>query len=265
MNFSTSKMKCYKGCKMLYFFKYVEGLTCLDEKAEALIDGTTYHEMIENLYNTKELKLDIENSPKISAMATAYKEYIYPQFEVKNAEESFEVEIAKGITLNGRYDAIADGGYIVEHKTTSSEVDERYIHRLNWDEQILNYMLASGSRQIIYTVCRKPTLRQGRLESNEDYYNRCVEWYKEDTCKKINLVIITRTDEEVENHKKHLIAVAKEMEQKEEEIKTGTPEEVFYRNPGYCSQYGRECEFAQICLDYKPTNVYVNFKKKEEL
>lgn len=261
MKISASKVKCYKACKRAYYFRYVEELVPV-ETAQPLVDGSNYHAMIEQLYKNGWFEADVENNPKIAAMAMAYEKYIYPQFKVKAAEEWFEYNLTDDVQLVGRFDGIAEDGLIVEHKTTSADVDDEYIYNLQWDEQILTYMLVSGKNEMYYTVCKKPTIRQKQSETAEQYYERCCAWYAEDTDKKIRVIKVTRSEKEVKAYKTALKYIAKDMQKDE---KSKKPKEyTFYRNCSQCTAYGRKCEFASICLDYDPKLEYVEFKKKEE-
>lgn len=259
---SASKVRCYKACKRTYYFRYVENLVPV-ESAQPLVDGSNYHAMIEHMYNDGEFEVDIENNPKISAMAKAYEKYIYPKFYVENAEQEFEYKLTKNVTLVGRFDGIAEDGLVVEHKTTSRDVDDEYIYNLQWDEQILTYMLVSGRNEMYYTVCKKPTIRQKQSETAEEYYERCCAWYAEDTDKKIRVIKVTRNEKEVQEHYGALCYIANCM--KEDEASKGSSNSVFYRNCSNCTAYGRKCEYASICLDYDPKLEYVEFKKKEQI
>ena len=261
MKLSASKIKCYKSCKRAYFFKYIEELVPVQD-AEPLVAGKTYHSMIENLYKTGGVEVDVENNPKISAMAKAYEKYIYPKFSVVETEKEFEFNFSEDISLVGRFDGIAEDGCVVEHKTTSADVDDEYVYNLQWDEQILTYMLVSGRNEMYYTVCKKPTIRQKQNETAEEYYERCCAWYAEDTDKKIRVIKVTHNEKEVKAYKTALKYIAKDMQKDE---KSKKPKEyTFYRNCSNCTAYGRKCEYASICLDYDPKLEYVEFKKKEQ-
>ena len=264
---SASKVRCYKACKRAYYFRYVENLVPV-ESAQPLVDGRNYHAMLEHMYNDGEFEVDIENNPKISAMAKAYEKYIYPKFYVKNAEQEFEYNLNEDVQLVGRFDGIAEDGLVVEHKTTSADVDDEYVYNLQWDEQILTYMLASGKNEMYYTVCKKPTIRQKQNESAEEYYDRCCAWYDEDTDKKIRVIKVTRSEKEVQEHKAALEYVAAEIgyddNVRKYKLYNYRDSIVYYRNCSNCTAYGRKCEYASICLDYDPKLEYVEFKKKEK-
>lgn len=249
MRLSVSRLKLFEACRMAYKFKYIEELEPV-EKAEALQTGSNYHELIEQLYKSGTL----DGEGKELAMAMAYKKYIYPKFKVKAVEEWFEYPLVEGKhTLTGRVDGVADDGRLVEHKTTGIDDLEKYEFDLQWDEQILAYMLGYGVRSMRYTVIRKPTIRMKKNETEEEFFQRMVEWYDDDTESKIRLIDVTRTDEEVEEFRKHLIELADIME----------TTQCLYRNPMYCNCWGRRCEYSSICLNYDPNQEYVEFIRRE--
>lgn len=252
MKVSISQVKQFKACRRSYYFKYIEGLVPV-EKAEPLEVGSNYHELIAWLYEHGDL-LDVEqDNSKELAMAMAYWQYIYPKFNVKATEEWFEFPLNKHDMLIGRVDGVAENGYLVEHKTTSSEINPQYEYNLQWDEQILAYMLAYGVDKMYYTVCRKPTIRQKKDETDEQFFQRMVEWYDTDTENKIAVIRIERTDEEIKNFKNQLLLMIKEM-------KYPTS---YYPNCLWCNVWGRRCEYSSICLHYDPKETYIEFEKTE--
>lgn len=253
MEVSISRVKLFKACRRAFYFKYVEDLVPV-QSAEALKIGKNYHELIEWLNNNGSFDGCEEDYSKEQAMAVAYDKYIYPHFKVVEAEKYLEYDLGHDIKLIGYADGIADDGHIVEHKTTGSEITEQYEYNLLWDEQILAYMLMTGMRKVWYTVCRKPTIRQKQNETDEEFYDRMVKWYDEDTDSKIRLLEITRTNEEVEVFKDNLLSIAEEMRDTHH----------YYQNTCYCNQYGRRCEYSSICLNYNPKETYIEFTHREE-
>lgn len=252
MRFSISRIKLFKACRRAYELKYVEGLEPV-QSADALQTGLRYHDILETLYKDGNLSAYDGNYSKELAMATAYQKYVYPKFRVRACEEWKSYKLCTGDELVGRLDGIAEDGRLVEHKTTSSDITEEYEYNLQWDEQILAYMLMTGVREIYYTVCRKPTIRQKKNESDEEFFNRMVEWYDEDTEAKIRVMLITRTDAEVQEFSEALEHMAQEMNSTDH----------FYRNTAYCRHWGRICEYASICLHYDPNQEYVEFARRD--
>lgn len=257
MKISVSSLKLFEACRMAYRFKYIEGLEPV-QKADALQIGTNYHELLEYLYKNGTLEGAGQENSKELAMAVAYQKYIYPKFHVKQAEEWFEYSYALNDMLVGRVDGVADDEHLVEHKTTGVDDLEKYEYDLQWDEQILAYMLGYGVRRMWYTVIRKPTIRQRKNETEEEFFNRMVEWYDEETESKIRLIEITKTDEEVERFRKHLLALTGMMSEAVHD-----QDRCIYRNTSHCNCWGRRCEYSSICLNYDPNQKYVEFIKKE--
>jgi hypothetical protein len=251
MRVSISRVKLFKSCRRAYELKYIEGLEPV-ETATALETGRSYHSKLEELYKTG--SFDDSDFSKTSAMAKAYEMYVYPKFKVRAVEEWFSYELPHGHSVVGRVDGVADNGYLVEHKTTSSNLDE-YEYSLEWDEQIPCYMLAYGTNRMMYTIIQKPTIRQKKSESDEEFYQRMVDWYAEDTGSKIRCIEVARSDEFLEEFRDSLTQMCDEMERAE-------TKRIFYKNPAYCHHWNRLCEYAQICNNYDRDMEYVNFERR---
>lgn len=253
MKASHSQMQCYKSCRKLWFLKYKEGMKST-QFSEPLERGSRYHDCVDEVY--KNGMFETTGNPKYDAMAFAYEKYIYPVFKVKESEKWFEYRIPKeSHTIVGRIDGVCVDGVLVEHKTVSGEINEEYMYQLNFDEQVLTYMLCNDTTEMWYTVCRTPTIRQRKGESDDDFMTRCVEWYETDTDKKITYMKITRTKEQIDTHKKELVELLDEMEYCNS----------FYRNTGHCNKWGRFCEYSSICLDYSKDKEYVGFTRWNEM
>lgn len=245
MKASISRIDCFKACRRIYFFKYVEGLIPL-QTPEALETGRNYHQRIELLSKGAVLENDFS---KEAAMTEAYQRFILPKIQIAEPEKRFEKQIGRH-TLEGIVDGIATDGLVVEHKTTSADIESgEYEFNLQWDDQVLAYMSLTGARQIHYTVCKKPTIRQSKNETVEEFYERMVNWYDES---KIQLIEVYRTDNEIKQFEEEFVAICDEMEKAE----------YWYRNNKHCNAWGRRCEYSGICLNYDPEQDYVDFIKK---
>lgn len=256
MRVSISKIKAFKACRKLYELKYIERLEPA-ETPDALEIGKKYHKFIEELNNGADLINGSEYAEDYSkelAMARAYQNYIYPHFHVVEAEKWLEYDLGNGDKLVGIADAIADDDHIVEYKTVGSDITEQYEYNLLWDEQILAYMLMTGKRKVHYVVCRKPTIRQKQNETDEQFFYRMVEWYDTDTESKIRLLEIERTDDEVAQFLDELMLMVDDMRHAGH----------FYRNTCHCNMWGKRCEYSSICLNYDPSQTYIEFVKGEE-
>lgn len=251
MRASISRIKLYKACKRAWELRYKEHLFPV-EPAEALETGKSYHAFLEALENGEDPCFDYS---KAAAMAAAYQKHILPKFKVSAAEVELEKKLGNHI-LHGIVDGLSEDGFIVEHKTTSRDISEggEYEYQLLWDEQVLAYMSLTDRRRVYYTVCKKPTIRLKKDESEEEFYNRMVAWYDEDTESKIRVFEVERTDDEVAQFEQDFITICDDIENTTN----------FYRNTCHCSAYGRRCEYSAVCLHYDPEQQYMAFIKKEE-
>lgn len=254
MVLSISRIKLFKACRRAYELKYIEGLRPV-QTAEALETGLGFHDMMEQL-NKNGCLPDVEDYSKERAMATAYEKYVYPKFHVESSEKWEEYALTRQDKLIGRIDGIADDGRLVEYKTTSQDITDEYEYNLQWDEQLLAYMLMTGAREMYYVVVRKPSIRQKKNESEKEFFDRMVAWYDEDTESKIRLMIVSRTDEEVNEFLSDTGKIVREMNAAE-------CYGHYYRNTAYCKCWGRRCEYSPICLHYDPSQEYVEFVREE--
>lgn len=229
--------------------RYVEGVFP-STTAAPLERGRGYHSKIECLLRDESFEFD---NPKIDAMAMAFDVYVRPELgDVEKVEEWFEKPLKNGTVIVGRCDGIKSDGTIVEHKTTSGNIDEAYIAGLQNDEQILTYMWAYGVNKMLYTVCKTPTIRQKKDETEDEFRERCIDWYAENTGDKIAMIEVYRSPEEIAEFERELNAIAEEIESAK----------LFYRVPSHCSKWGRMCEYASICRNYDPQMTYVGFERR---
>lgn len=252
MKLSHSAIQCFKSCRRMYELKYIYGMEPI-ATSDSIERGLTYHELLENLLNGDPRPIDSCENPKVRAMAVAFMRYIQPQIKkVEAVEDWFEFEINDNCSIIGRLDGRTTDGCVIEHKTTSGAIDGVYLQRLELDEQIPTYMIACGTTTIIYTVCQSPTIRQKRNETDEEFFQRCVDWYEEDTEKKIAVFYLSRSKSELQEFKQELDAISNEIANCKN----------FYRNPNHCMKWGRLCEYAPICKYYNPEEEYVQFRRR---
>lgn len=255
MKVSVSQLKQFKACRRAWYLRYVEKLEPV-EKSDALTVGTNYHALLETLY--KDGKLDVTEPTKEAAMAKAYEKYIFPAVKVELAEEWLEKEVMPDVTLIGRVDGMTADGVVVEHKTTSRDIGAEYEYNLIWDEQVLAYMYLTGTRRIIYTVCKKPTIRLKKGETEEEFFERMCAWYDEDTESKIRTFDVIRTDDEVEAWAKEMREVASQLAECREYA------ECCYKNTLNCMSFGSDCPYKSVCLHYDKSQEYIEFTRREE-
>lgn len=250
MRLSNSGIQCFKSCRRAYELRYIEGVYP-QTSPEVLERGRGYHEKLESVLKGESFELD---DPKTDAMAMAFEKYVLPKLgKVEAVEEWFEKPVGNH-TIIGRCDGRLANGKLLEHKTTSAELDDAYIAGLQNDEQILTYMWAYDVNDILYTVCRTPTIRLKQNETEDEFRQRCLEWYDSDTEHKIGTINVYRSPEEIAEFAESLKLMMEEIE--------GCHN--FYRVPSHCMKWGRMCEYASICRNYDPQMEYVGFEKRGE-
>ncbi len=168
-------------------------------------------------------------------MVSAFQKYIALP-PIDKVEYEFFSPLGYGVRLHGFIDAICTDGTPVEHKTTSTSIDEKYIYRLNFDEQVTTYLAVLGKTKMIYTAVQKPTIRLKQNETEEEYVQRCYEWY--DSENKARSFSVVRSADEINSWLDELKVLAREIKACKN----------FYRNPNACSILG--CEYEAQCLDY---------------
>ena len=232
LKLSTSKISVFKQCRKKYFFKYIQEITL--PSSEALEIGKNYHEQVSNILTNKLY----EKTP----MNEAFKKYIMPALpEIKETEKEFYIPLSYGTKLHGFFDAVTVDDVIVEHKTTKNSIDEKYIYRFNFNEQVSTYLLAFSiinkkfCNKMFHTAIQKLTIRQKQSETLEQYEQRCYEWYDESKAKVFPVV---RTEKEVLSWQDEIIELSKEIKKCKN----------FYRNPSACMYL--DCEYSSICQDY---------------
>ena len=155
---SNSKRDTFKQCKLKYRYRYVDRIKDYDSSnTDALHFGSYIHQIFEDGVKATQLtelkQLAEENKEKYS-FAKAYNNKIEPCLknflrfnaslpEVGIPEQHFDIEISKGITLNGYIDRIIkgkEGGYLViDYKTSKREKSKVDLYQ---DAQLMGYVFA---------------------------------------------------------------------------------------------------------------------------
>ena len=236
----------------MYELKYIHGMEPVGT-ANAIQRGLSYHGKVEKILDYQSDWAD--DNLKTNAMAMAFEAYILPQLRkrhVVGVEGWFEYSLLSG-KIKGRYDALCNHGIIVEHKTTSGLIDGAYLQRLEMDEQIPTYLIASGGNLVCYTICSTPSIRQRKNESDAEFQQRCFDWYEDGNYQKITMLELYRSDEQLEKFRQEQNAIVEEMANCKN----------YYRNPSHCTKFGRLCEYAPICMNYDPEQEYIQFRMRD--
>ena len=240
---TASMIGSYKRCPRRYELEYIHNLRPTGT-SEALEIGTNYHANVEHILRHEEY----DHSGLAGKMAEAFEKYIDWRDWQAVPEQEFRVRISRGFYLKGKLDALTADGIPVEHKTTGQSSLEKYIDHLAYDDQIAIYMLITGSLRATYTIIQKPTIRQGKSETEEEYLERVSEWYSPEHVVSVNVV---RTANELKEKREELIYLSKQIQRTK----------LFWRNPNTCAL--TSCPYASICLNYEPDMQLVGYEKKE--
>lgn len=255
MDITASMIRCYKSCPKKYFFEYVEQLKPV-ETQPALEIGSSYHECVGDLLMGHKHEI----TDLASVMADAFDRFIpWRGWAIKDVEKEFRVQIARGVYLRGKIDALCSDGEPVEHKSSSTKPDEKYMRRLFLDDQVSCYLLALTIQRgmpvnrIIYTVCTKPALKPAAKLvidpecQQAELMTRQMAWYDND---KIKCFEVTRSPMEIAAFQEEVTYLARSIMSRK----------IWYRNPQACSIMG--CPYLPICQDYDP-ELMCGFVKKE--
>ena len=253
MTISASKVACYLSCQKKYWFLYNQELVPAVEH-EALSIGKKYHNNVANHLSGELSEHDYLSKAFMKHIDTS-------DWKILEVEKEFRIPLSHGIHLHGFVDGIVEVNgkkHLVEHKTTSGSIDEAYVDSLMWDNQIPLYCEATGIYDVLYTVVRKPKLKQYKVgktrlvaETDEEFDARRLKWYEDDTETKIRVFSFRRVKSEVAETRRELVELAKEMRARK----------TFHRNKGACTGYFT-CPYRSICLNYNP-QITVGFKKRE--
>ncbi len=255
IDLTASMIRAYKSCPKLYEFQYVHMLKP-EKTPTALVTGSNYHEQLERLLTGQ----GIDDTGLPGIMARAFEQYIpWREWDITEVEREFDFRLTPFLHMRGKIDAVCSDGIPVEHKTAGQSISGdtatglKYVDKLAWDDQVSYYLLALSLERdepvttVRYTVCQKPSIRLKRGETEEEYLERCSDWYDET---KVRFFEVHRTEEELMRTESEVRRLASEIRRRK----------VFYRNPSHCALIG--CPYASICLDEEP-EIITGFVRKE--
>ena len=239
INLTAQMLRTYKSCPRLYELKYIEMLKPAAEP-EYLKTGGAYHRYVGAL-----LRGEAVNGEGLAGvMAKAFEECLpWREWEIRETEYEFDVRLTSFCHISGWIEAVCADGTPVEHRTTGSPIDQKYMRNLAWDDEAGFYLLALSLRynrpvtRVIYTVCQKPTIRRRAKETEDEYLVRAAEWYTEGRAAAFDVV---RSERELEDTEAEVRSIASEIRKRKH----------FYRNPRHCSII--DCSYRAVCLDYIP-------------
>lgn len=151
----------------------------------------------------------------------------------------------------------------MEYKT-ASQINKGYFDRVSLDEQITLYMYAYREKfgvkpeGVIYRVLKKPTIRQTKKESLEQFCNRLEQDYVDRPDFYFFEQKYYRSENDLKQFEKELWAFTQQyLYEKRNDINC--------KNASRCLDFG-QCEYMPICLGEADLELdYVKKEKHEEL
>lgn len=256
MVYSHSRINCFKQCPQMYKYKYINHIFPITNKNSFYLGGLV-HKGIE-LGSAYQLDRELDNvdipftekQETSNVLALGMVEAYFNKFgndEQILHEIHFEIEV-EGKKIQGYIDGIIDTpeGYWLMELKTAAQINKEYIDKLSFNDQINTYYyvilnnliegftLDKPLLGIKYRIIKKPQIRQKQTETVDQYRERLIEKLKEEGY--ITEYILSRTDEEVEEHMKDFIS----------DINTIENTKRFTKSLSSCTAYGR-CQYMDIC------------------
>lgn len=264
-----SRIKARKNCPMAEHIRYELGLTP-KTKRDALALGTAVHRGLETgsiddalaafdgifpSAQEEQDKLEVTKATVGAMLGGYFKRFgVWPADSRKELQFSIPIinpetgSKSRSFELQGKIDALVqiEGQYwLVEYKT-ASQINEDYFNRIELDEQVSTYMYAAQKAfniqiaGIIYRVLKKPSIRQKKTESLEQFCQRLAQDYIDRPEFYFFEGKFYRSQDDLIQYEKELWAFTKQLLY---EHLHG----IHCKNASRCTDFGR-CEYMPICL-----------------
>lgn len=178
----------------------------------------------------------------------------------------FEVEIAKGVTAVGEFDALGidENGreIIIERKTTSESLVNFFARFVKLDPQVSTYLLARpAASYVLVDALKKSTLRGKKDESDADLYERALLGIADNLDAHYARVPIVRLANEHASHVRDILGTVRLIQIADEDARFGRMPP---RNTKACMGYGRPCEYLPVCTGATTTADDLRYMNKEK-
>ena len=296
---TTSSARTYSACKRLYQIKYVHKIASV-KKSTALRRGSLVHlglnawwknpDLDQMLAVVKAQEADVWESVKVQEMLRGY-HYRWvdtSEYEVLEIEQKFDIPIInpstgramRDVRLSGMIDVRCED-LIVEHKSTTMDISagSPYWRRLALDNQISNYLLATGVDRCLYDVLKSPTQRPLKatpeaqrkykadgttLHKNQRKRDETTSEYRE----RIRTDIAANPDKYYQRgmivrFAKELVEAQYDLLQQAQMIRESHNTGRWPRNPDACMNYNQECAFFDVCCGAASLDDPIRFRHKK--
>tara|TARA_R100001079_G_scaffold100636_1_gene65197 strand:+ start:1141 stop:2028 length:888 start_codon:yes stop_codon:yes gene_type:complete len=162
--------------------------------------------------------------------------------------------VSKKHRLSGVWDGVWEGSHprfpgevVLGEWKTASIVNNDYMQRLDIDFQVSAYLWVASKlygkpvTKMVYRVVKKPTIRQRKNETEEEYIDRLRQDYEERPEHYLFETVVERTEEQLDEWHKQAWAVHSRMLQ----IKRGDVPAI--KNTQACLSRGR-CPYFDLCV-----------------
>mgnify|MGYP003643197353 CR=1 FL=1 len=288
---TQTELSTFSRCEQRHNLRYNKWLTPFEE-SPALTMGSAFHAGIEALSEEGAVNYLRDNAPSTSwdrweSDAASIREATVSTM-VKGAlkrwaswpsvqEVQFEIPIRHPVTGNAskkhRFSGVFDGVWqrgeehpdypyeiVLGEWKTASVVNNDYIQRLEIDFQISTYMWAATTlyrepvRKVVYRIVKKPTIRQKKTESAQEYIERLSLDYEERPEHYFFEEVIERTDEQLAEWHRQAWAIHERILQ----IKRGG---LPIKNVQSCIGRGR-CPYFDHCTGHTTEDAFKKMPRK---
>ena len=159
--------------------------------------------------------------------------------------------LSRSFRLAGKVDGLLkdDNGkyWLVEYKTAGS-VDRNYIDKLMLDGQLTTYIYGLQRQEnikisgVIYRILRKPSIRQTKKETINQYIDRLIQDYKDRPEFYFYSEALYRSQEDLGEFEHELWDITQDL------LKCRR-DNLWYKNTGRCGDWG-QCSYIPLCAKY---------------
>lgn len=249
---SYSRLTTLRRCPKLFEYQYIHRRAAM-QTDDSLTFGTAVHNALNALYTSGSIPPvvgDTQDDILLRAVLSGYTQRYDDNFTVETCEEKLTQKLFFG--LPDRFLTILDlvvvdergDRWLVEHKTTAGEIDTSQIRWQSkaFDLQTQMYMRAlqvagRPAKGVVFNLIRRPMIRKKKHETTEEFEHRAAltclgeEYFQRFPVKHIE-------DDTLEQR----IALLLVQHDACSQLKR------WPHNEASCWAFGRECDFAQVCL-----------------
>ena len=280
---TNSTISQFKNCRKAFYYRNIEQLVPRHESESRGI-GSAVHKGIETGSVDEALALfddifpsDQEEANKLETNKAIVRAMLEGYFELYGREWpgeltpelQFEVPIinpatkaqSRSFLLSGKVDGLLQENgkhWLVEYKTAGA-VDKSYVEKLMLDQQLTTYIYGLQRQEgikisgVIYRILRKPSIRQTKKETLEQYIERLFQDYKDRPEFYFYEEKLYRSQEDLDEFEHELWDITQDL------LKC-RKDGLWYKNTSRCKDWGR-CEYIPLCA--KQPDAMDLFKTRE--